>query len=549
MKRSNILEMKLIQKITTGSLALVLLFSSCTKDFEEINTDPHGFTTASSGSLFNGIIESMVLTGNEQFYINNEVLYKQSQLAALTKEAWGNYTLGTDDMWKNYYLTLSSFRELEKRFDAMPQSGEVVNMKAMLKVVMAYKTFKLTDIFGDMPFFNAGYGFQDLEYLRPKFDSQETIYKHLLDELKWCDDNISDTAVAEPFATFSGFDRLFNGDLLKWQKFANSMRLRYALRMSEKEPELAGEIILEIVENERPVFLGYDFTSYVGESACLWPASMGFKNGSLNWSFREHNNVRMGSNIWHQLSLNDSTNGDGIFDPRAYIFFETNNASDWVAFPQIPELNTPTSGGIPYDSHRDQTGAFQIKGETNIYSPFNYFIVRDEDFMPIPLITGAEVHFILAEAYFKGIGLPQDQATADIEYLNGINTSVSWWMDVADNSKLPSSGMTFPEMISIPAGLGQYSVQAVFGSWNATTDEEKLRFIYTQRWLDAFRQPWEAYALARRTDKTPREGDPINHFRMPYPPSEVEYNSANWSEALSNQGGGDSPDYKIWWIP
>lgn len=542
--------MKIFLKFTGYSLVLVFFFVSCTKDFEEINTNPHGFTTASDGSLFNSIIQSLILSGNEQFYINNEILYKQTQLAALTREAWGNFTIGTESMWSNYYTKLPNFRELEKRFAAMPSSGEVNNMKAMLKITLAYKTFKLTDMFGDMPFFNAGYGFQDLEHLRPAFDSQESIYKYLLEELKWCDENISDTAtVNEPFPTFSGFDALFKGDMLNWQKLANSLRMRYAMRMSEKEPELAGEIIKEIVDNDRPLFLGYDFTTYVGESACIWPSQMGFKNGSLNWSFREHNNVRMGSNIWHQLSENDSTNGDGIFDPRAFIFFEGNNDDTWVAYPQNPDLNTPASGGIPYGSHRDQNGAFTIKGETCIYSPFNYFVVRDEDYMPIPMITGSEIHFILAEAYFKGIGLPLDPDQADIEYMNGINSSVKWWMNVAANSQLPLSGMKFTDMVNIPPNLGASTVLNVFGSWMATSDEEKLRFIYTQRWLDAFRQPWEAYALARRTGMTPREGDAINHFRMPYPPSEVEYNSANWTDALNNQGGGDTPDYKVWWIP
>ena len=531
-------------------MIFTLFFNSCTKDFDEINTNPQGFTNASDGSLFNGVIESLVLSGNEQMYINNEILYKQTQLAALTNEAWGNFTLGTESMWSNYYQTLPAIRELEKRFEQLPDSAESNNMRAMVKIVLAYKTFKMTDIFGDMPFFHAGYGFQDLEYLRPKYDSQKSIYESLLEDLKWCDENINVSAVTEePFPTFSGFDALFRGDMLKWQKFANSLRLRYALRMSEKEPALAGEIIKEIIENERPVFWGYDFITYVGESACIWPAQMGFKNESLNWSFREHKNLRMGTTIWHQLTYNDSTDGSGIFDPRAYIFFEGNNAGKWVAYPQFPEPETPPAGGIPYGSHRDQAGAFQIKGETCIYSPFNYFIIRDEDFMPIPLITGAEVHFILAEAYFRGIGLPQDPDLAEIEFMNGLNTSVDWWMNVAENSKLPSSGIAFPDKIQIPSGLGPFSVLNVFGWWNATSDEEKLAFIYAQRWLDAFRQPWEAYALARRTSMTPREGEPIKHYRMPYPPSEVEYNSANWSEALTNQGGGDTPDYKIWWIP
>lgn len=542
--------MNILSKYIGSLLILTAITVSCTKDFEEINTDPYGFTTASEGSLFNRIIQSLILSGNEQMYVNNEILYKQTQQAALTNEAWGNFTLGTENMWSDYYSVMPNVRELEKRFSEMPPSGELTNMKAMLKIVVAYKTFKLTDMFGDIPFSKAGYGFQDLEYLRPAFDSQESIYKYLLDDLKWCDENISDTTVSEePFLTFSGFDRLFEGDVLKWQKLANSLRLRYAMRMSYKEPELAGQIILDIIENQRPLFLGYDFITYVGESACLWPATMGFSNGSINWAFREHNNLRMGTNIWHQMSQNDSLDGNGIFDPRAYIFFEGNNKGEWAPFPQLPEQGTPSSGGIPYGSHRDNAGAFEVKGETCIYSPFNYFFTRDSDFMPIPMITGSEVHFILAEAYFRGIGLPLDPVQADIEYMNGVNSSVDWWMDVASKSKLPSSGLAFPDKVDIPAGLGPSSVLMVFGSWNATTDEEKLRNIYTQRWLDAFKQPWEAYSLARRTGMTPREGEPIQHFRLPYPPSEVEFNTSNWNSAVNNQGGGDTPEYKLWWIP
>lgn len=541
--------MNLLSKYFGGLLILSLVIVSCTKDFQEINTDPYGFTTASEGALFNKIIESLIPSGNEQMYINNEILYNQTQQAALTNKAWNNYTIGTENMWNDYYKVLPNVRELEKRFSSMPESGELTNMKAMLKVVLAYKTFKLTDMFGDIPFSEAGYGFQDLDLLRPKYDSQESIYKQLLDDLAWCDENISDTAVnTDVFKAFGSFDGLFRGDILNWQKLANSLRLRYAMRMSDKEPELSGQIIKDIVENQRPVFIGFNLTSYQGESASLWPASLGFTYDGLDWAFREQKNLRMGSNIWHQLSQHDSIDGTGIFDPRAYVFYEGNNLNQWVAFPQLPETGVPASGGIPYASHRDSKVGYSVKGEGCIYSPVNFFFTRDGDFMPIPLITGSEVHFILAEAYLRGIGLPQDASLADIEYMNGINSSVDWWMDVADKSKLPESGLTFTEKISIPPSLGAFSVLNVFGSWMATTDEEKLRFIYTQRWIDAFRQPWEAYSLTRRTNMTPREGEPINHFRLPYPPSEQEYNTENWQKAKDLQGGDDF-DVKLWWIP
>jgi len=529
-------------------LLLTVLLASCKKDFEVIDTNPQGFTTASDGSLFNGLIQSLLPGWNEQFYINNEILYKQTQLAALTKSAWGNYTLGTEEIWGNYYQTLPAVRELAKRFKTYPPSPAVTNMEAMLKITLAYKTFKLTDLFGDIPYQEAGYGFQDLKYLHPKYDRQRDIYLSLLDDLKWASENINDTAArVEPFATFASFDKLFHGDLKMWLKFSNSLQLRYAMRMSGKEPEIAATIINNIIGNDLPVLQGYDFTSAVLESACLWPAANGFSNSSLSWSFREHKGLSMGSNIWHQFSSGDDPSGSDIFDPRAYIFFEGDETNRWKPYPQLPDANTPSSQGIPYGSHRDDKDNYSIKSNVN-YSPFNFFIIADENFMPVILMTSAEVHFIKAEAYFRGIGVAMDRDMADIEYMNGINTSVDWWVSTAGQLRLPISGVGFDEKITIPSGLNAASVLNHFGSWNAGTDDEKLAYIYTQRWIDAFRQPWEAYAEARRTGLTPREGDPIAHFRMPYPPSETQYNTVNWDEAKANQGG-EEPDVKIWWIP
>jgi len=533
--------------LAAGFLSLGLSFTSCTKDFDTINSNPHGFTTATDGSLFNGIVESLVLSGNEQFYINNEILYKQSQLAALTKEAWGNYTIGTEDIWSNYYRILPSIRELEKRFSEAEPSVAINNMKAMTDILFAYKTFKMTDIFGDIPVTEAGYGFQDLALTHPRYDSQKEIYLNMLEKLRLADSLINDTAQqVEPFLSFRSFDKLFQGDLGKWRKLANSLRLRYAMRMVNREPELAGNVIREVIQQNRPVLLGYDFITAVLESACLWPAMAGFKNESLNWSFREHNGLRMGSTIWNVLSTSDSPDGSGIFDPRAYIFFETNGENAWVPFPQVPDLNTPASGGLPYMSFRDDAGFYSIKGENCNYSPFNFFLIRDEDFMPIILMTGAEVHFIKAEAYFRGIGVGIDKEMADIEYMNGVNASVEWWRDVASRSRLPVSGLAFNDMCPIPQHLNAASVLMHYGSWNAATEEQKLEFIYLQQWLDAFRQPWEAYALARRTGLTPREGAALNHFRLPYPPTEAQFNLENMNEAINRQGG-EQPANQLWW--
>lgn len=530
----------------------IVLFNSCKKDFEEINSDPLGFTTASTGSLFNGVIQSLVPSGNESMYIVNEVIYKQTQQGALTRSAWGNFSLGTQSMWMSHYGAIGEIRELEYRFADMDPSAELDNMKAMLKILLAYKTFKLTDVFGDIPSSQAGFGYTDLEALHPEFDLQRDIYISLLDDLKWADEHISDTAVFdEPFLSFSAFDKLFFGDINQWQKLANSMRLRYALRMSDVEPEIAGEVISEVLENDRPVFTGYDGTIQVLESGCLWPNLTGFSYGGTNWAFNQQKNLRMGSNIWSQLSLHDSLDGSGIFDPRAFIFFEPNNDGNWVKYPQIPETSTPPSGGTPYADHRDTKDVptnYFLKGSDNIYSSFNYFLIRGGEMVPIILMTGAEVHYIKSEIYLKGIGVAADPIQAENEYLSGILASVEWWMINSNAFQLPKSDLLFPDYNPIPPGLSASTVQMHFGWWNASNDEEKLKFLYTQRWLDSFWQPLEAYAVTRRTGLTAHEGDPINHFRMPYPQSEAELNPDNCNAAIARQGG-DSPETKIWWIP
>ncbi len=546
--------MKIKKTLYITLACLLLVANSCKKDFGDLNSDPHGFTSASNGSLFNGIIQSLIPAGNEYMYLVNEIIYKQTQQAALTYEAWGNYGLGSEDLWGSLYSSLPEIRELERRFSEMEDSPELRNMQAMLKIITAYKTFKLTDIYGDIPASDAGYGFTEIsnEYLYPKYDKQQEIYGFLLDELKWADENIDLIATTEePFYTFKSFDKLFQGDMLNWQKLANSLRLRHALRMYEKSPEAAAAVIKEVLENDRPVFLGYDFITSVLESACLWPNQAGFSNTGPDWAFHEQKNLRMGSNIWQQLSNHDSIDGSGIFDPRAYVFFETNNELVWRPYPQLSPSGTPAPGGIPYGYHRDDINnpdSYFIKGGDNIYSPVNYFLIRSANSVPLILITGAEVHYIKAEIYFRGIGVNQDVDLAEIEYLNGISSSVEWWIKESNKFKLPNAQISKPAFDPIPEHLNISSVVNVFGMWNATTDEEKLKFIYTQRWLDLFWQPWEAYALTRRTAKTPREGNPINHFRIPYPDSEATYNKLNMLEAINNQGG-DQPENKIWWIP
>lgn len=94
--------MKTIFKIYITLLTAIALFTSCTKDITEINKNPNGFTTANTGALFNKVASSLLIPGGEQFYLQNEIFYPQTQLAAITSSAWGNYQIGTADLWNNF---------------------------------------------------------------------------------------------------------------------------------------------------------------------------------------------------------------------------------------------------------------------------------------------------------------------------------------------------------------------------------------------------------------------------------------------------------------
>lgn len=541
--------MKKIQLILLA--VAVLAIAGCRKDFDEVNKNPNGFTTASDGALFNSAVSSLKMGWNEQLYVNVSVLYKETQLGALPQVRWNNYTLGTEEIWRNYYTTLPNLRELERRwinFSEPSATAEQKNMLAMEKILLAVKTFKMTDLFGDMPFTEAGYGYQDQSKLRPAFDSQESIYKSQLQALEWAADNINPGAVTlEPFATFRPFDNLFFGDLNKWRKFANSLRLRYAMRMYDKDAAFAGPIINSIIRDDLPCFGvfpgGILNNNAYSESALIFPYQLGYKNESKGWSYNQSKDMRMGTNIWHVVSRHDSTDGSGIFDPRAYYFFDTNNDNKWVPYPNVPPAGATLDGGIPYEYQRD--ALYTLKGQTCMYSPFNYHLVRDMDYIPDILMTGAEVLYLRAEAYKKVAQLGLDPQKADDNFLNGLEFSLNFWQSVMNGSKLPNTGTPFSADVAVPASLGSFTVQ-VGTNYFSSTDQQKMEILYAQSWLDLFLQPQEAWALARRAN-VPHEGPASTVYRFPIPPTEAAYNQTNWLSTFGS-ASGDVMDRKMWWM-
>ena len=220
--------------------------------------------------------------------------------------------------WNNYYAALSNSRELEKQIAADPKAANMTNVKAMAKVLIAYKSLINTMIYGDMPYVDGGKGFQGSTYYRPAYNTQVSIIKASLMDLKWALENFSTSSTQ---VSLGASETIFQNDISKWIKFANSIRLRYALVLHNKDVESANPIIAEALT--KPLLES-------GDNYGLYPSSIPNLVLDRGGWYRGNSYVRMGSTMFSAMSSTTADNGSGIYDLRCKIFFDPNGSGKWV---------------------------------------------------------------------------------------------------------------------------------------------------------------------------------------------------------------------------
>ncbi|MGQ7870430.1 SusD/RagB family nutrient-binding outer membrane lipoprotein [Sunxiuqinia sp. sy24] len=534
-----------MKNIKIYSLLLSLFFigftQSCTEDFEDINRDPFNPTQASIPTVFNRVTSSLVLGWMEQNSIHNGYYYFVTQQLA---NAAPRYILaqGVDEIWVAYYTTLKNVRWLESEF--AKSELKMDNAQASLNIILAYKTLRTADYYGDMPFTEAGRAAESSDYFRVKYDNHQEIYTYCLDLLKSASESFSSDA--DQFSLGSG-DVLFGGDYDMWKKFANSIRLRYAMQLAEVDASQASAHIGEILGNtaQYPVISG-------DETLGIWPDDLGITIDSRPWSFSAENLTCLGSTMWNEMSESNAADGSGIVDPRCMVFFETNRENQWAA--QQQNGANPVQGRGPYlnaafPSGRDRAmtqAEWDNKGESAFYSSVNYYLARDDQYLPEIIMTVAEVHFITAEAYLRGIGVAKNVATAKTHYEAGVTSSIEFWYGLVD---LASSIWYINQPTLGANDISTYMARSEIAF--SSNEDDALKQIYKQIWIDSFRQPWVAFNLYRRTLATPRdESGSYNQaenafYKLPYPESEKNYNADNFNAALS--GKENSPANKLFW--
>ncbi|MEN8157272.1 MAG: SusD/RagB family nutrient-binding outer membrane lipoprotein [Bacteroidota bacterium] len=257
-------ELKIITAI--AGMALILV-SSCTKNFEEINTNPN---TPDQAPLTN--VLAYVIQNLSSRFGTTEMEYAAAFTGHVTK---GNYTdvvtyssNPSSSVWTGNYGAIAT--NANNIIEKAEEAGNV-NMQAAAVVLKAYAMQMVTDVYGPAPYFEAGLGDEGL--IHPVFDTEAEIYTDLMLQLEMANGMLSE----DPLAGLLGSgDLLYGGDIMKWKRFCNSLHLRMAIRISNIDETTAGAEIARILGDPDvyPVFESNDdnaFLAYPGTEDWVEP--------------------------------------------------------------------------------------------------------------------------------------------------------------------------------------------------------------------------------------------------------------------------------------
>lgn len=475
--------MKKIKLITILTLSLVLV--NCSDyDFGDINVDPNNPSSANPEALMNNAIVASrgYFTTNPTLYIQylSQTQYTEASLYQQSPANFGGiYTNALNELQSAIKLN-----EDDATKEAVKSFGSNTNQIGVLEIYKAFIFAKITDVWGDVPYSES----LDKDNISPKYDTQEVIYKGLIEKLKTHGNALD---AGQPALK----DLLFNGNIAKWKKFANSLRMIYALRLSKKFPAAAGYAATEF----KAAF--QDAAGYIATNAdnATFATNTQYKNP---WQgvFDTRKDFAPSNTFVDKLnSLNDKR--------LEYFATKTSTAGNYV--------------GVPYGLDRVKTLNFV---DNNEYSLFGTELHKNDS--PVKHITAAQVNFAIAEA----ITMTWITGNAATFYNNAIKES---YLD---------SGLSDIDYNTYVSGAG-----VVYDPTKA------VEMIATQRWIALFPNGLEAWNSWRRTGfpaLTPAV-DALNGGRIPtrylYPADEANLNKSNLEAAINLLNGGDEGTSRFWW--
>lgn len=546
--------------IILSAALLAGISSSCSDSYmEDLNTDKSKANSIDpNAQLTTAELQTYGDLGMVEIYRNYLYAFTQQLMGCWnTTNYGGRHTVDNNEMgriWTSFYP--KAIKNLTDAIHRSEEDGNRKNINAILRIYRVYMMSVITDIYGDAPYSEAGLGYLK-EIYNPKYDTQEDIYNDFFTELK---DAASALNAANDRITG---DVIYNGDVAKWIKLANSLRLRYAMRISDVAPEKARKEFEDALASEGGVLTS-------GSDDAL------IKYMDISFSFGQDSYTDYRGNALSQLLFgNDPANNPSYLcstffnqlyntkDPRTFMiarFYYDGLMSQTSPDNRIDLTDEITGKGIAMNPC--QPGAFSYdpwpqgydsdmmkeiaKTNPSVETTMaretepklaNNFLRGDN---PGVVMTCAEVNLLLAEASLKKWNTG---GTVEGFYSKGVRAAMDFLADNYGYDRI--SDNDFNTYIA-DNGTGH-------------TEQQAKAAINTQAWILHFTNPAECWANVRRSGyprlKSPAEygfgqyltGGKDIPVRLCYPTLESSYNKPGYDEALKRMGGKDSWNTHVWW--
>lgn len=568
----------LIKKyIGKGSLMMAFAFmttgvamTSCSDDtLSNINTDKTKVSNLDpNAQLTTALLQTYGDFSLMDTYRNYITGFTQHFAGGWNVTNYAGSNFAEDDLsrriWDRYYEI-----SIKNLVDAIHKSEDKPNLNAALRIHRVYLTAVLADIYGDVPASEAGLGYIS-GISTPKYDTVEELYNWFFEELTACE-----ALLGTGTDNISGDVTSMGGDVAQWKKYANALRMRYAMRISDVNPQkaqdefekavaagaissAADDVYIKYADSPYTYYDGandYDFrTNALSEILYGQDAtSPTFVSSTLFYQMQRTADPRLYRICRHYYNIKrsqvkpDKEENIDLTDEVLAYFERTQTGeepcnpgaawhSDWMNVPATSELPTlqkkADMDANTYDNSDFRARAMRPQLNIDFEMPNT----------PGDLMSYAEVEFLLAEAKTKGWNVSGD---AESHYEAGVRAS----MQLLNNHYLTSNKISDDEINA-------------FIAHNPLGDNPK-ETINTQAWILHMMNPSEAWANMRRSDypailDRTRLGIFTNGFtytdadlsmpnRLRYPELEAQYNSASYKAAIERMGGTDNWHSKLYW--
>lgn len=526
-----------------AALPIMALSTSCS-DFGDTNIDPEHMN---EGNVPYEMVFSNAqhqALGSDWDVWRNGCIYSGQWMQHLTSIDWwwnyNNYAYNdgySAALWDGIYSgDRGAVRDVTTVMDLWAEQPAYTIDYNMARVMRVYTMHRLTDLYGDIPYSEAG---RPGLYSYPKYDSQKDIYTDMLKELDEAQENLSSGT-----ATMKKHDLYFDGDAASWKRFANSLMLRLAMRLSKVDPATAQTYAKKavanglITSNAQNVLLNHSDGVTTNDSSEPYAKIFAhedkefFLSSTFVDALNKTNDPRLAligtvcedpsisvQNPAYQYGNSDPSIQKGL--PGGY---NNSKNSAWFIGTAYPEFNN--------DAY--------LANYQSVYSVPNRYTYSDPT-APTFIVTYAQTQLLLAEAAQRG----WVDGSAKSYYEAGVRAAMEQFAQFPNATKLYNQYLT-------EEAINEYLL--------ANPYDGTLEQINTQYWINSFCDEYESFANWRRSGYPALKSvyNPANPYgecatdgsiprRFRYPSTESQVNSVNYTSAVNNLDNGDSFISRVWW--